>query len=86
MVPARMALWAMGAAMGAITLSFMFDTLGRGEQPNPIVEAANSAPAQELVATDAIKNPESNKIDNLAEPRQESVHAIVPDAPQAAKF
>ena len=79
MKPARVGLWAIGAAICAVSIGFFFDDFGRGEQPDLIVKGpSNSAPALAASVT-AAETPETDVLDPAA---QESSHAIVPDTPQ----
>src|SRR4029079_15443384 len=79
MKPARVGLWAIGAAVCAVSIGFFFDDFGRGEQPDLIVKGpSNSAPA--LAAR--VTPPETPETDVLDPAAQESSHAIVPDTPQ----
>jgi uncharacterized protein YgiM (DUF1202 family) len=83
MKPAQMGLWAVGAAMCAISIGVLFDDFGRANHPSPIGEAAsNSAPAQELAASVTAEIPEPHTLDVLDTVAQDSSHAIVPDAHQ----
>jgi Bacterial SH3 domain len=81
MKPSRVMLWAIAAAMCAISVGFLFYDFGSDEQPTQIAEVFNSAPAQVLEATDA-ETPQPEKLDVLDPAAQHSTHAIVPDAPQ----
>jgi len=79
MKAARVGLWAIGAAVCAVSIGFFFDDFGRGEQPDLIVKGpSNSAPALAASVT-AAETPETDVLDPAA---QESSHAIVPDTPQ----
>jgi uncharacterized protein YgiM (DUF1202 family) len=83
MNPAQIGLWAIGAAMCAISIGFLFDDFGR-DQPNLITEpASNSAPAQELAASVTAETSQPDKLDVLDPATQDYSHAIVPDTPQA---
>jgi uncharacterized protein YgiM (DUF1202 family) len=83
MKPAQIGLWAVGAAMCAISIGFLFDDFGRGNHPSPIGEAAsNSAPAQELAASVTAETSQPDELDVLDPAAQDSSHAIVPDTPQ----
>jgi uncharacterized protein YgiM (DUF1202 family) len=83
MKPAQIGLWAIGAAMCAISIGFLFDDFGR-DLPNLITEAAsNSVPAQELAASVTAETSQPDKLDVLDPAAQDSSHAIVPDTPQA---
>ena len=79
MKAARVGLWAIGAAVCAVSIGFFFDDFGRGEQPDLIVKGpSNSAPALAASVT-AAETPETDVLDPAA---QESSHAIVPDTPE----
>ena len=83
MKPAQIGLWAVGAAMCAISIGFLFDDIGRGGHQTPIGEApSRSAPAQELVALVTPESPQPDQPNVLDPVAQDSSHAIVPDTPQ----
>jgi len=83
MKPAQIGLWAVGAAMCAISIGFLFDDIGRGGHQTPIGEApSRSAPAQELVALITPESPQPDQPNVLDPVAQDSSHAIVPDTPQ----
>jgi len=74
---------AVGAAMCAISIGFLFDDIGRGGHQTPIGEApSRSAPAQELVALVTPESPQPDQPNVLDPVAQDSSHAIVPDTPQ----
>ena len=83
MKPAQIGLWAVGAAMCAISIGFLFDDIGRGGHQTPMGEApSRSAPAQELVALVTPESPQPDQPNVLDPVAQDSSHAIVPDTPQ----
>jgi Bacterial SH3 domain len=83
MKPAQIGLWAVGAAMCAISIGFLFDDIGRGGHQTPMGEApSRSAPAQELAALVTPESPQTDQLDVLDPVAQDSSHAIVPDTPQ----
>jgi hypothetical protein len=82
MKPVQIGLWAVGAAMCAISIGFLFDDIGRGGHQPPIGEApSRSAPAQELVALVTPESPQPDQLNVLDPVAQDSSHAIVPDTP-----
>src|SRR4029078_10998573 len=83
MKPAQIGLWAVGAAMCAISIGFLFDDMGRGGHQTPMAQGpARSSPAQDLAALVTPENPQPDQLDVLDPVAQDSSHAIVPDTPQ----
>jgi hypothetical protein len=81
MKPGRVGLWAIGAAMCAISIGFLVDNLGRGNHPSPIRQATSN-PAQELAASVTEETSLPDELDMLNPAAQDSSHAIVPDTPE----